>query len=108
MRLSRFLFSKVLEGEVQSLVKDFAVNCPPPSQAGNRKVSEKLVQQALSQLYAQAKAVTTRYRMGVIRRALFAKVFQDELRQLGYPSELVSKITGALTINALTTGKGDS
>lgn len=106
MRLSRFLFSEMLEDKVQTLVKDFAVNCPPPSQAANRKMSEKSVQQALSQLYAQAKDVTAEHRMGVIRRALFAKAFQDELRQLGYPAELVSKITGALTINALTTGKG--
>lgn len=64
-------------------------------------VSEKKVQQALDALYRDAAAFAAEQRLGVLRRARFAKAFQDELAKRGYRGDLVAKITTALTTSAL-------
>lgn len=96
----RLLTNAPLIEAARSIVQDFSAICPPPSKA-SKSVSEKRVADALSVLYGAAANVATLHRLGVLRRAAFAKAIQSELFRLGYPSELVGKIVSALTIKAL-------
>ncbi len=94
--------TKSLRETARTLTNSFAEDCPPPrNQNPSKRVSEKKVAVALDRLYAQAADYIRERRLGVIGRARLAKAFQAEMQALGYPPELVGKLTSALTINAL-------
>ena len=85
----------------KNLAREFSQWCPLSEPAKGGRYSEKKVEGALAEIYRQAKAFRQENRLGVLNRARFAKVFQDELAGLGYPPELFTKVTTALVINAL-------
>lgn len=96
----RSVSNDLIRDEATRLVHNFSIDCPPPSEARGQ-VPEKRAQQALDALYAAAKAFSRQHGLGVWKRAKFAKLCQDELLKKGYQPAMVSKITAALTANAL-------
>ena len=64
-------------------------------------MTAKTVEKALDNLYLEAGRFAQEQKLGVLRRAAFAKVIQNELIGLGYPVGLVAKVVNALMVNAL-------
>lgn len=87
--------------EAIRLVGGFATVCPPPERVGTKAPSDKMVAKALDDLSRQTLEFSDEHRLGVIGRARLAKAFQDEMLRMGYPADLVSRITSSLTFNAL-------
>ena len=83
------------------MVEAFARNCPPPAKIGNQAIPEKKVAKAFDALYAEAASFSLEKKLGIIGRARFAKVLQEELLRQKYPEDLISRIVGAVTANAL-------
>lgn len=98
-----FVSNKTVDSFAKELVADFAHQCPlgqKPIMKGG--AFEKKVDSVLSSLYARAKTFRNERRLGVFKRARLAKTFQDELISVGYPVDVVNKITTALVASALT------
>lgn len=96
-----FISTATLKTKANELVQEFARACPPLPRSGTKVVPEKTVSRALGKLYAEAAAFSHERRLGIFGRARFAKALQNEVRQLGYPTELVTQIVSAVTLNAL-------
>ncbi len=93
---------RVDEG-AKKLAREFSRSCPLPKHLSKAsRHPEKQVEGALTEIYKQARAFREENRLGVLNKARFAKVFQDELAQLGYPPEVFTQVTTALVINALS------
>lgn len=97
----RLFFSKRLQDQARELAADFARACPPPDRLGKQIISEQRVQAALRTLYTAVSAVSREQGLGVLRRAMLGRAFQQEMIKLGYAPSLVSRVMGSLTINAL-------
>ncbi|MFN7085117.1 MAG: hypothetical protein ACK4N4_00650 [Burkholderiales bacterium] len=102
MSIFGFTPRKRVDETAKKLAREFFRLCPPAAPAKGGQPSEKKIESALAEIYKQAKAFRRENRLGVLNRARFAKVFQDELAALGYPSESFTKVTTALVINALS------
>lgn len=100
MGLLNYFGSKRLKDKAALLISDFALACPP-AKVGAPVVSEAKVNRALEDLYRDAAAYVESERLGLLRRAQFAKVCQDELARRGYRGDLITKITTALATTAL-------
>lgn len=100
MGLLRLLVSGAVQAKASALVAGFARVCPAPEKAP-RNVTAKAVEKALDELYLEAGRFAREQKLGVLRRAAFAKLIQNELIGLGYPVDLVTKVVNALTVNAL-------
>ena len=98
------LSGKPLRERAVALVKTFSGNCPPPG-AKHKALSKPKIEKALEALYREAAAFSREQRLGIVGRARFAKAIQDELLVLGYPVDLVMKITGAVSAKALASNK---
>ncbi len=98
-----FASRKRVDEGAKKLAREFSRLCPVPEHLSKAsRHPEKQVERALAEIYEQARAFQEKTRLGVLNRARFAKTFQDELAQLGYPPELFTKVTTALVINALS------
>ena len=87
------------------MADSFSEKLPPPG-AKRKAQSKQKIDAALDSLYRDAAAYRREHRLGILGRARLAKAFQDELLARGYPVELVTKITSAITATALVSDKG--
>jgi hypothetical protein len=100
VRLLHLLASGAVQAKAGSLVAEFARVCPVPEKA-LRNVTSKVVEKALGDLYLEAGRFVQEQKLGVLRRAVFAKLIQNEMIGLGYPVDVVTKVVNALTVSAL-------
>lgn len=95
---------KPLRDQAAFLAQTFSESCPPPN-TKRKPLSTQKIDAALDAIYRQAAAFSREQRLGIFGRARFAKAFQDELLSRGYPTDLVMKITGALSATALASDR---
>lgn len=95
-----FLVSTPVQTKVDALLAEFVVACPPPGKA-TRPVTSHAVEKALSGLCDETVRLVQERKLGVLRRAAFAKSLQKGLIGAGYPPEMVTKVINALTVSAL-------
>jgi gamma-glutamylcysteine synthetase len=100
----RFLYTSAIRACAQDMARDFANACPLPTTI-KQKIPESRVDASIVSLIETARSFVVKERLGVIRRAALGKAFQEEIQALGYPDEIATKITSALTINALVRTK---
>lgn len=96
-----FLSKDYLRADAKRMADSFLAECPPKGTVGGKAVSDKRISSSLDRLYAEATRLSKEKRLGVLGRARLARALQDELRGHGYPPDLVSKVVGAVTVNAL-------
>lgn len=103
MALFNWVSRKQVDDCARILARDFSTLCPLSGEnAGKATVAAKKVEGALNQIFTRAKSFRQENRLGVLKRARLAKTFQDELMGLGYPPEVINKVTTALVATALT------
>ena len=92
-----------MDAYAKELAQDFVRICPITAKEFlSGKDGDKKNQQTLTDMFDRAKTFRQEHRLGIFKRARFAKRFQDELRNQGYAPSLVNQITTALVANALT------
>jgi len=102
------LSSSALRTQAGDLVAAFVAACPVAKLGGGGAALEKRVAQALDELCAATAAYARAQRLGILGRARLAKALQEELRRRDYPADVVSRVTGAVTVNALVTPGRDA
>lgn len=102
MGLFKFTSGRRIDEFAKELAGEFSRLYPLSGTAKGGRSSAKAVETALGQIYERAKAFREARRLGVLNRARLARSFQNELLRLGYPGEMVSKVTAALLANALS------
>ena len=100
MGLLDFLVSRASRTQVNALVGEFSLACPPPDKAF-KPITSQIAERALNALCLETGKLVQEQRLGVLRRAALAKSVQSELIGLGYPVDMVTKIVNALTVTAL-------
>ncbi len=100
-----FLSKNYLQPEAAELIAGFSTTCPPPRLIGKRRIAEKVVAQAMRELYEKTAELASRKRLGVLGRARLAKAMQTILREQGYAEELTAQVVGAVTVNSLVAKK---
>lgn len=100
MNFFGFTSRKSIDEAASRLARQFSESCPPTPERG--RDLEKRMAGALNDLYEGARQFRSECHLGVLNRARYAKAFQDELTRLGYPPDVVTKVTTALVINALS------
>mgnify|MGYP001571714130 CR=1 FL=1 len=100
MNLADLLLPGLAKAQAAEAVADFVKTCPPPDRA-TQAISMGNAEKALASLYEGIKQVARENRFGIIRRASVAKFVQEEMLARGYPVEMVSIVTHAITTNAL-------
>lgn len=97
-----FASSKSLQIEASSALEAFAQVCPPPAKMAKQKpVPESKVAASLQALNRRVAEYAVCNRLSFIGRARLAKALQNEMKRLGYPADLVSRVVSAVTVNAL-------
>ena len=96
-----FIPSAVLRERAVQLVDVFARDIAAPGKARRKAALESAANDALQVLFLGVADFCRVERLGVIGRARLARTLQDELRRRGFPAEMVSRVTSAVTINAL-------
>jgi hypothetical protein len=69
--------------------------------AKHKPVPENKVTASLEALNQRMAEYAKNKRLSFIGRARLAKALQNEMNQLGYPADLVSRVVSAVTVNAL-------
>lgn len=91
-----------LQIEARESLETFARVCPPPAKVVSSKpVPESKVAASLETLHKRIALYAKEKRLSFIGRARLAKVLQNEMNQMGYPADLVSRVISAVTVNAL-------
>jgi hypothetical protein len=94
--------SAALREQAAVLVGRFSAATAPSKRAGrSRAASGSAIEAALKALYEEAADYSRERKLSVIGRARLARALQEELRRCGFPADLVSKVTGAVAVNAL-------
>ncbi|MBI5107586.1 MAG: hypothetical protein HZA62_02460 [Rhodocyclales bacterium] len=94
--------SAVLREKAVQLVAGFSRDIAAPAKASRKTASpESVADGALQSLFRSVAEFCSEQRLSVIGRARLARTLQDELQRQGFPGDMVSKVTGAVTINAL-------
>jgi hypothetical protein len=104
MKLFGIGLGKFVDAYAKEVAHDLLRLCPLPKEFSKMSslAFEQKVDRALVEVFAQVKSFRKKHRLGIFKRARFAKTFQDELTLLGYAPELVSKVTAALVATALS------
>ena len=84
-----------LHNEARETLEAFAKVCPPVDKAAakHKPVPEKKVAESLELLNKRIADYAQKNRL--------AKALQNEMNQMGYPADLVSRVVSAVTVNAL-------
>jgi hypothetical protein len=103
MKLFSIGLGKLVDAYAKEAAHDLIRLCPLPAEFSkkNKLVFEQKVDHTLVEVFVRVKSFRKEHRLGIFKRARFAKIFQDELTLLGYDPELVSKVTAALVATAL-------
>jgi hypothetical protein len=82
----------------RALARQFAMAFPPALALGTTSAdaADRQRAKALQRLLLDAAAYQTREKIGVIRKVLFARSFQQEMRTLGFPGSEIRSITSEL------------
>ncbi len=104
MQLFKLTSRRRVDEAASDLAAEFSRLCPLPEKQSGRPPSEKAIERALTEIYAQAQAFRQENRLGTFKRARFAKIFQEELTRRGYQAELVNIVTTALVVTTLSGG----
>jgi hypothetical protein len=93
---------KSLQIEAREALEKFARVCPPPAKVVKHKpVPESKVAASLEALHTRIALYAKQNSLSFIGRARLAKALQNEMNLLGYPTDLVSRVVSAVTVNAL-------
>lgn len=104
MKLVGLFSAKRVDDYAKNLAREFSARCPLPTDRQRAQIPQSKIDSALGEIFGQAQVFRRENRLGIFKRARFAKTFQDELAGLGYAPELVTKVTTALVVNALSGG----
>ena len=97
-----FISTLSLQIEARESLGAFARVCPPPAKVVKHKaVPENKVAESLKALHTRIALYAKQNSLSFIGRARLAKALQNEMNQLGYPPDLVSRVVSAITVNAL-------
>ena len=96
-----FLSSSTLREKTIHLVDVFARDIAAPSKVRGKGALETAADGAMQTLFRGVADFCREQRLGVIGRARLARTLQDELRRSGFPGEMVSKVTSAVSVNVL-------
>ncbi len=100
MSFSDLFVSQAMRDKADVLVANLVAVYPPRGKIKDA-VTPKGVEAVLNKLYAEAGQFVAEKKLGIIRRAAFARTVQQALFAQGYPAEMVTQVTSALTMNAL-------
>ena len=85
-----------LAGEIQAKARGFArrfsESYPSSLQSSASRKAQEIGRRALGELLEAIVAFQKERRMGVLKKVIFARAFQDELRKLGYAPALVRTV----------------
>lgn len=95
-------FGKTIDAFALELANRFAQACPIRGAGVKDRDFEKLVDNALNDIFTATRQFRTQHRLGIFKRARLAKKFQDELMRLGYAPDLVNRVTTALVTSSLS------
>ncbi|MBI3523368.1 MAG: hypothetical protein HY066_02380 [Betaproteobacteria bacterium] len=100
MSFADLLLPGLAKARATEAVAAFVKTCPPPNRVATA-ISKGSAEKALASLYEGVSRLAHEHRFGIIRRACIAKFVQEEMLAEGYPVEMVSVVTHAITTNAL-------
>ncbi len=86
-----------LAGDVVARAKEFAGgfadSFPSSLESSTSRKARDMAGRALGELIDQVVAFQRSRRMGILRKVVFARAFQDEMRKLGYSPAFIRQVT---------------
>jgi hypothetical protein len=87
--------SREIEDFAVALARDLAGRCPPADAYEGDHISMRMAR-AIDEVFAQASAYQREHRLWMYGKAKLGTAFKMELKQSGYPGELVDSVTRQL------------
>lgn len=82
-----------VEEKAREFVRHFSESFPSSLESSTSRKAQEIGRRAFLELLEKAVAFQKAQRMGIFRKVLFARAFQQEMRILGYTPAFVRQVT---------------